>query len=98
MPIGAFAVLEYLSPRDRPVETVDDLAGLSKSHPGVALLMALFMFSLIGLPATAGFIRKFLLLVGGFSVPYAPGGEGWGDPANLIRILALIRGLNAAIG
>src|SRR5262249_18092643 len=33
MTIGAFAMLEYLSTRDRPVEMVDDLAGLSKSHP-----------------------------------------------------------------
>jgi NADH-quinone oxidoreductase subunit N len=98
MTIGAFAVLEYLSTRDRPVETIDDLAGLSKSHPGVALLMALFMFSLIGLPATAGFIGKFLLFVGAFSVPYAPGVEGLGDQAYLFRILALIGVLNAAIG
>ncbi len=99
MTIGAFAVLEYLSTRDRPVETVDDLTGLSKSHPGVALLMALFMISLIGLPATAGFIGKFLLFVGAFSVPYVPGVEtGLGDQANLFRILALIGVLNAAVG
>src|SRR5207248_6772064 len=79
MTIGAFAVLEYLSTRDRPVETIDDLAGLSKSHPLAALLMALFMFSLIGLPATAGFIGKFLLFVGAFSVPHSPGmvTAGW---------------------
>src|SRR5262249_47463286 len=60
MTVGAFAVLEYLGTRDRPVETVDDLAGLSKTHPGVALLMALFLFSLIGIPLTAGFMGKFL--------------------------------------
>jgi len=99
MTIGAFAVLEYLSTRERPVETVDDLAGLSKSHPGVALLMTLFMFSLIGMPATAGFIGKLLLFVGAFSVPYSPGSEtALGDQANLFRILALIGVLNAAIG
>ena len=34
---------------------MDDLAGLSVSHPGVALLMVLFLFSLIGMPLTAGF-------------------------------------------
>ena len=33
MTIGAFAVLAYLSTPQRPVETVDDLAGLSRSHP-----------------------------------------------------------------
>src|SRR5205085_699998 len=99
MTIGAFAVLEYLSTPDRPVETVDDLAGLSKSHPGVALLMALFLFSLIGLPATAGFIGKFLLFLGAFSVPYTPGSEtGLGEQAKLFRILVLIGALNAAVG
>ncbi|HBI45486.1 MAG TPA: NADH-quinone oxidoreductase subunit N, partial [Planctomycetales bacterium] len=46
MTIGAFAVLSYLSTPQRPVETVDDLAGLSITHPGTALLMVLFLFSL----------------------------------------------------
>ena len=54
MTVGAFAVLHYLSTPDRPIENVDDLAGLGKSHPGVALLMVLFLFSLIGMPLTGG--------------------------------------------
>src|SRR5262249_46432144 len=33
MTVGAFAVLHYLSTGGRPVETVDDLAGLSRSQP-----------------------------------------------------------------
>src|SRR5205807_5431397 len=68
MTIGAFAVLSYLSTPQRPVETVDDLAGLSTSHPGVALVMMLFLFSLIGMPLTAGFIGKFLLFMGALAV------------------------------
>src|SRR5262249_12668416 len=44
MTIGAFAILAYLSTPVRPVEMVDDLAGLSRSHPGVAFLMAIFLF------------------------------------------------------
>jgi NADH-quinone oxidoreductase subunit N len=39
MTVGAFAVLHYLSTADRPVETVDDLAGVGRTHPGAALLM-----------------------------------------------------------
>ena len=35
MTVGAFAVLLYLSTPDRPVETIDDLAGLGQSHPRV---------------------------------------------------------------
>ena len=36
MTLGAFAVITYLSTPERPVETIDDLAGLGSSHPGVA--------------------------------------------------------------
>src|SRR5262249_12169500 len=43
MTIGAFGVIAYLSSKERPVESVDDLSGLSSSHPGVALLMVLFL-------------------------------------------------------
>jgi NADH-quinone oxidoreductase subunit N len=89
MTLGAFAVLEYLSTPARPVETEDDLAGLSGSHPGVALLMALFLFSLIGIPLTAGFVGKFLL----FWCALAEGSQ-----ASLFRWLALIAAINAAVG
>src|SRR5205807_9794845 len=39
MTIGAFAVISYLSTPTRPLESVDDLAGLSQSHPAIALMM-----------------------------------------------------------
>lgn len=94
MTIGAFAVLTYLSTPQRPVETVDDLAGLSSSHPGVALLMALFLFSLIGIPLTAGFAGKFLLFFGAMAVPSRPPLE---EHAWLFRGLALVAAINAAI-
>jgi NADH-quinone oxidoreductase subunit N len=90
MTVGAFAVLQYLSTPERPVETEDDLAGLSQTHPGVALLMALFLFSLIGIPLTAGFFGKLMLFFGALAVE---GPNAW-----LFRVLALFGGLNAAIG
>jgi NADH-quinone oxidoreductase subunit N len=92
MTIGAFAVLAYLSTPQRPVETVDDMAGLSSSHPGVALLMGLFLFSLIGIPLTAGFAGKFLLFFTAMALPPAAAGQ-----VLLFRILALVAALNAAI-
>jgi NADH-quinone oxidoreductase subunit N len=92
MTIGAFAVLEYVSTPERPAETVDDLAGLSGSNPGVALLMGLFLFSLIGMPLTAGFAGKLMLFFGALAVP-PPRDFPW-----LFRILALIGAVNAAIG
>jgi len=94
MTIGAFAVLSYLSTLERPVDNVDDLAGLSQSRPGVALVMGLFLFSLIGIPLTAGFMGKFLLFFGAMTLQ--PSGENphpW-----LFRILAVIGVVNAAVG
>jgi NADH-quinone oxidoreductase subunit N len=108
MTVGAFAVISYLDSRERPVTTVDDLAGLAKSHPGIALMMAVFLFSLIGIPLTAGFAGKFLLFSGAVSVslnahemadrinPNEP--AAWEQQARLFLILGVVGMLNAAIG
>jgi len=105
MTIGAFAVLYYLSTSGRNVENVDDLAGLAKSHPGLALIMVLFLFSLIGLPLTGGFIGKFRLFFAamGLSDIINPNladavREQLAAKVRLYRILALIGALNAAVG
>jgi NADH-quinone oxidoreductase subunit N len=92
MTLGAFAVLAYLSTPEQPIETTDDLAGLSTSHPVVAMMMALFLFSLIGIPLTAGFTGKFLVFFGAMSIP------GDQEHAYLYWILALLGVINAAIG
>jgi NADH-quinone oxidoreductase subunit N len=93
MTVGAFTVLSYLSTPGRPVETVDDVAGLGTSHPGVALLLTLFLFSLIGIPLTAGFAGKLLLFWGAIAVePAEP------TTLRLFRVLALVAAVNAAIG
>jgi NADH-quinone oxidoreductase subunit N len=70
---------------------VDDLAGLSRSQPGLALVMALFLFSLLGLPLTAGFAGKLFLFLAALDVPEEPS-------ASLFRWLALIAAVNSAIG
>jgi NADH-quinone oxidoreductase subunit N len=94
MTIGAFAVLGCLSKPDRPVETVDDVAGLSRSHPMMAVVFMVFLLSLIGIPLTAGFVGKFLLFAGTIAVTSEPAGtmEWW------FRVLAVVAALNAAIG
>jgi len=96
MTLGAFAVITYLSTPERPIETIDDLAGLSVSHPGVALLMGLFLFSLIGIPMTAGFAGKFLIFFGALTIP--ADNPALADHAQLFWYLALIGALNAALG
>src|SRR5262249_7952847 len=85
---------------DRRAETVNDLAGLGRTHPGVALLMVLFLCSLIGLPLTAGFAGKFMLFWGamGLSGPGQEVSKQMAEQVMLYRVLALIGVLNAAIG
>jgi NADH-quinone oxidoreductase subunit N len=93
MTIGAFAVIGYLNTPEQPVETVDDLAGLSRSRPLLALLMSVFLFSLIGMPLTAGFAGKLWLFLGALAVQPEPPDHPW-----LFLVLALIGAINAAIG
>jgi NADH-quinone oxidoreductase subunit N len=108
MTVGAFAVVSYLDSRERPVTTIDDLGGLAKSHPGIALMMAVFLLSLTGIPLTAGFAGKFLLFSGVVSVcvnapelanlinPSEAG--AWEQQARLFLVLGVVGMLNAAVG
>jgi NADH-quinone oxidoreductase subunit N len=89
MTFGVFAVIVMLHRPERPVETVDDLAGLAKSHPRVALLLTILMLSFIGIPLTAGFLGKLMIFLAAVSVP---------DSMWLYGTLAFIGVLNAAIG
>ncbi len=57
MGTGAFGILT-IKDAGRVPQTYDDLAGYGKRNPFQALMMTLFMFSLIGLPLTGGFIGK----------------------------------------
>ena len=63
MNVGTFACILCMRQKDQMVEGVQDLAGLSKSHPGMALLLAAFMFSLAGVPPLAGFFGKFYIFM-----------------------------------
>ncbi|HEY1683662.1 MAG TPA: NADH-quinone oxidoreductase subunit N [Tepidisphaeraceae bacterium] len=66
MNIGSFGVLALLPSRSNTpatsAETFDDLAGSARLHPGLALMMAISCFSLIGIPLTVGFIGKILII------------------------------------
>jgi len=63
MNMGAFAILILLCDKNRRGEQLDDYRGLAKTNPLTAVMMLVFLFSLAGLPPTAGFIAKFYLLV-----------------------------------
>ena len=59
MTLGAFAVLLSLRRKDTMFETIDDLSGLSHTHPWLAFCLAAMMFSLACIPPLAGFFAKF---------------------------------------
>jgi NADH-quinone oxidoreductase subunit N len=59
MTLGSFLVVLQMKDVDgKPVETIDSLAGLSKTRPLLAVAMAIFMFSLAGIPPLLGFWPK----------------------------------------
>jgi len=61
MSIGAFAVVVALGRRGEPNETLDDYKGVAARAPLLGLCMTVFMLSLAGIPAFAGFTGKFYL-------------------------------------
>ncbi len=63
MSLGAFAVIIALHHQEHKMDRLVDLTGLAKQHPGLALLMLLFLFSLAGIPPTAGFFAKFYIIL-----------------------------------
>jgi NADH-quinone oxidoreductase subunit N len=70
MNIGAFAVIILVGKKGEPNGTVMDFAGLGRKHPLLAVTMSLFLFSLAGMPPTAGFIGKFYLFSGAIQEGY----------------------------
>jgi NADH-quinone oxidoreductase subunit N len=61
MNIGAFAVVVLVGKKGEKNGNVQDMAGLAFKKPILAVLMSVFLFSLAGIPPTAGFIGKFYL-------------------------------------
>ncbi|WP_375462885.1 NADH-quinone oxidoreductase subunit NuoN [uncultured Methylobacterium sp.] len=59
MTLGAFAIILSLRRRNEMFETIEDLSGLSRTHPWLAFCLAMMMFSLAGIPPLAGFFAKF---------------------------------------
>jgi NADH-quinone oxidoreductase subunit N len=81
--LGAFAVLIALEHQGEEAWQLDDFAGLYQRQPLLAVAMAIFMFSLAGVPPTAGFMAKFYALTAAWE-----GGLPW---------LALVGVLTSAI-
>ena len=62
MSVAAFGLLVLLSRSGIELEKVEDLNGLNKRSPWLALMMMIILFSMAGVPPTVGFFAKFLVL------------------------------------
>jgi NADH-quinone oxidoreductase subunit N len=61
--LGTFGCVLAMRREGGYVEDIDDLAGLSKTHPMMAFILAMLMFSLAGIPPLAGFFAKWYVFV-----------------------------------
>ena len=93
--VGTFAAITYLGSTGGEINDVDELAGLARAFPKTAAALAVFMFSLTGLPPLAGFWGKFTLFTSALGVdarnPEAGSLWPW------FVALAIVGALNAAI-
>jgi NADH-quinone oxidoreductase subunit N len=73
MTLGAFGIVIVLGEKGTENTSIrDDYAGLAWRHPLLAAAMALFMFSLTGIPPTAGFFGKFSILSAAVNAGHVP--------------------------
>lgn len=63
MTVGTFACILCMRRQGKMMEEIDDLAGLGRSHPRMALAMLIFMFSMAGIPPLAGFFGKLYIFM-----------------------------------
>jgi NADH-quinone oxidoreductase subunit N len=85
MNVGAFGVTLLIERGDGRGTTLDDFNGLGRRNPALAAAMAVFLFSLAGVPPTAGFLAKYFVFYAamvGNQVPLA-----------IIGILASVLGM-----
>ncbi len=70
MTLGAFGMILLLSRAGFEAEQLDDFRGLNKRSPWYAFLMLILMFSMAGIPLTAGFFAKFSVLEAALNAGY----------------------------
>src|SRR5260370_7648586 len=69
MNVGAFAVVSHFASTGERYVTLDDYAGLGKRSPLLAFTFTIFLLSLIGIPATVGFLAKYYIFAAALSSP-----------------------------
>jgi NADH-quinone oxidoreductase subunit N len=63
MTLGVFAVILSMRRPTGMVESIDQLAGLARTHPTMAFFLAMLLFSMAGVPPLAGFFAKFYVFL-----------------------------------
>jgi NADH-quinone oxidoreductase subunit N len=63
MSAGSFACIIAMRRNGRALEKISDLAGLSRTDPTLALVLAIFMFSMAGIPPMSGFFGKLYVFL-----------------------------------
>jgi NADH-quinone oxidoreductase subunit N len=82
MNLGAFLVVIALAEKNGGDETVGAFRGLGRRAPVLALVMAIFLFSLTGLPPMAGFVGKFYIFAA-----LIRGGGAWNWTVAVVGVL-----------
>jgi NADH-quinone oxidoreductase subunit N len=72
MNAGTFACIIAMRRRGRSLEQISDLSGLSRTDPGLALALAVFMFSMAGIPPFTGFWGKYFIFAAAVNVGLWP--------------------------
>jgi NADH-quinone oxidoreductase subunit N len=70
MNIGAFAVIVLFAGNGEKLENVKDYAGFGLKYPFAGVAMSIFMLSLAGIPATAGFMGKYRIFMAAVNSGY----------------------------
>jgi NADH-quinone oxidoreductase subunit N len=87
MNLGAFAVVAALQKRQGILSNLETFAGLGRREPLLALLMTLFLLSLTGIPPTAGFFAKALVILSAVEA---------GGPMTILAVIAVLNAAAAA--
>jgi NADH-quinone oxidoreductase subunit N len=87
MTLGSFGVVLCMERRGEMVEQIDDLSGLSRTRPALAAALAVFMFSMAGIPPFAGFFSKIAVFLAAIHVGSA-----------MMNALAIIGVLTSVVG
>jgi NADH-quinone oxidoreductase subunit N len=92
MKVGAFLVIAHLGQRGEKHLDIKDYAGLGMRQPALAACFSLFLFSLLGLPATGGFLGKFFAFQAALDAAPSSGHGPW------LVWLVVIAAINSIIG